>query len=86
MAKLVKRAGRTVKGCRDCLKVAKNGTCIAFTDPEFQHRNGMCYGYVDDPEELSQIAKQMNSYARGVESYRSGAGDEIRRVLERGAK
>ncbi len=75
-----KRTDRTVEGCRDCLKVAANGTCVAFTDPGFQHRNGMCFGYIDDPEELSQVVDQMYSYARGVESYRSRLSETLRQT------
>lgn len=53
---------KIVSQCRRCLK--HNGrVCNAFISPEFQWRNGKCFGYVDKPRDMEAMYIDMAEYA-----------------------
>jgi len=45
-----------------CVKVRKDRTCLAFTDPEFQLLSGQCYGYTDSVQDLRNIFDSIWNY------------------------
>lgn len=47
---------KVLSACRElnCIKIMKDGECLAFLDPKYQWRTGSCYGFSNNKEELSE--------------------------------
>jgi hypothetical protein len=55
---------RVVSGCDGCLKKELGGRiCSVFEDPAYQHRNGKCFGYINDPKDMAKLYLDLASNA-----------------------
>lgn len=57
---------RIVEQCKDCcLPDFSEGYCTAFDDPEYQWRNGECWGRCDTAEEMIRRLQAIITYNEG---------------------
>jgi hypothetical protein len=76
---------RVVSGCDGCLKKEPGGRiCSVFKDPAYQHRNGKCFGYINDPKDMAKLYLDLalnadsqimaRSHLREAKAWREKAG------------
>ncbi len=63
----VRKAERVTADCKGCLKATPSKACLSFIHPAYQHRNGLCFGYVDRVEEMVEVMRDCKEY-EGIES------------------
>jgi hypothetical protein len=60
MRQITKVTNNCIKN--NCVKIKKDRTCLAFTDPEYQWRNNNCYGYTNNIWDLRRIFDAIWNY------------------------